>query len=256
MLGNYIKKLRKESGFSQDYMAEKIGLSRPTYAQVEEGEKSLTIEEATKLAFVFGMTFEDFLNKREKKVKVSLEKVKEAKNKDNEIRINVPQRNIKKFKQILLYLLEKVGSKPNVGMTVLYKLLYFIDFDYYEKYEEQLMGLTYFKNHHGPAPREFAKIIEDMKKNEELEEVKSKFHKYDQKKFLPLKKSDLDSLTARELKMIDSVIVRYGDKTATELSKISHEDMPWSAAKEGANLKYDHVFYRPDHLSVREYEEL
>jgi len=31
-------------------------------------------------------------------------------------------------------------------MTVLYKILYFIDFDYYEKYEEQLMGALYIKN--------------------------------------------------------------------------------------------------------------
>ena len=35
-------------------------------------------------------------------------------------------------------------------MTVLYKLLYFIDFDYYEKFEEQLVGATYIKNHLDP----------------------------------------------------------------------------------------------------------
>jgi hypothetical protein len=64
-----------------------------------------------------------------------------------EIRIDVPQKNLKKFKEVLLYILEKVGGKPNVGMTVLYKLLYFIDFDYYEKFEEQLIGATYIKNH-------------------------------------------------------------------------------------------------------------
>jgi len=43
---------------------------------------------------------------------------------------------IEKFKEVLLYILGKVGSKPNIGQTVLYKLLYFIDFNYYEKYEE------------------------------------------------------------------------------------------------------------------------
>ncbi len=48
----------------------------------------------------------------------------------------------------LLYVLNKVGCKYNVGETVLYKLLYFIDFDFYEKYEEQLIGATYVKNHH------------------------------------------------------------------------------------------------------------
>lgn len=51
-----------------------------------------------------------------------------------EIRVSVPQKKLDKFKEVLLYVLGKVGSKPNVGETVLCKLLYFIDFDYYEKY--------------------------------------------------------------------------------------------------------------------------
>ena len=60
-------------------------------------------------------------------------------------------------------------------MTVLYKLLYFIDFDYYEKFEEQLVGATYIKNHFGPTPVEFKKIVESMESKGELETVKSKY---------------------------------------------------------------------------------
>ena len=53
-------------------------------------------------------------------------------------------------------------------MTVLYKLLYFIDFDYYEKFEEQLVGATYIKNHFGPTPVEFKKIVDTIKLKREL----------------------------------------------------------------------------------------
>jgi hypothetical protein len=59
-----------------------------------------------------------------------------------QVRINAPQKNLQKFKEVLLYLLDKVGSKSNVGEGVVYKLLYFIDFNFYEKYEEQLVGAT------------------------------------------------------------------------------------------------------------------
>ena len=65
--------------------------------------------------------------------------------------------------------LGKVGAKPNVGETVLYKLLYFIDFNYYEKYEEQLIGATYIKNHHGPTPIEFQAIVNEMIEKKEIE---------------------------------------------------------------------------------------
>ena len=71
-------------------------------------------------------------------------------------------KNLGKFKEVLLYVLNKVGSKPNIGETVLYKLLYFIDFDFYEKYEERLIGASYIKNHYGPTPAEFKEIIDDI----------------------------------------------------------------------------------------------
>jgi hypothetical protein len=77
-------------------------------------------------------------------------------------RISIPQKNLKKFEQVLLYILCKVGSKPNIGETVIYKLLYFIDFNFYEKYEEQLIGATYIKNQYGPTPKEFIKVVDTM----------------------------------------------------------------------------------------------
>ncbi|QQS18171.1 hypothetical protein IPL68_06065 [Candidatus Saccharibacteria bacterium] len=52
-----------------------------------------------------------------------------------------PQTNPEKLREVLLYVLGKVGAKPNVGETVLYKLLYFIDFDYYEKLANPLPAL-------------------------------------------------------------------------------------------------------------------
>jgi len=96
-----------------------------------------------------------------------------------ETRISVPQRNLDKFKEVLLYVLNKVGSKPNVGEAVLYKLLYFIEFDFYEKYEEQLIGATYIKNHYGPTPKEFIKIVGEME-GKDLSKVKDEYFQYPQ----------------------------------------------------------------------------
>jgi uncharacterized phage-associated protein len=151
--------------------------------------------------------------------------------------------------------LEKVGGKPNVGMTVLYKLLYFIDFNYYEKYEEQLMGLTYIKNHHGPTPKEFIKIVEQMKQSGELEEIRSKYFTYDQKKFIPVVHPDLSKLNGQELSLIDEVLNRLSDKSASELSDYSHHDTPWLTAEEGNVISYEAVFYRDSDHSVREYAD-
>lgn len=232
-----IRKLREEQRMSQGELAKRLDISRPTLAKIESNERKLTKVEEEKIREIFDV-------------------VKGHSSVRSDIRVSIPQKKLEKFKQVFLYVLEKTAGKPNVGMTVLYKLLYFIDFDYYEKYEEQLMGLTYIKNHHGPTPREFVSVVDDMKKNGELEEVKSAYFTYEQRKFLPHCHADLSGLSAQETAMIDNVLARYADRSAMELSTLSHEDTPWVAAAEGKDIEYDHVFYRPEKLSVRQYDEL
>jgi len=255
MIGDFVCKLRLENKLSQSEVADKLGLSRPTYAQIEKNVRELTVSEAKKIANFFNISLYDLLSEDRNEIEVDFDEG-EKKNKEREMRISVPQKNIEKFKEVLLYVLSKVGNRPNVGETVVYKLLYFIDFDYYEKFEEQLIGASYIKNHHGPTPLEFKKIVEEMINNKELEIVKSAYFKYMQKKYLPLREADLSKLkNARELQHIDEVLARLADKNAAELSEYSHKDVPWIGAKEGEVIDYEAVFYRGLETSVRDYGE-
>lgn len=257
MLGKFILEQRKKHNLTQGFLASKISVSRPTYVQIEQGERDLTITEARKLADIFGIVFDDFVQGKDTSATVDVKNsIKEMKEGKQEMRISVPQKNLQKFKEVLLYVLSKVGGKPNVGEAVVYKLLYFIDFDFYEKFEEQLIGATYIKNHYGPTPVEFKTIVDDMIKNGEVVKVEGKYFNYPQRKYLPIRESDLTKLKdARELRHIDEVIARLGDKNATELSEYSHEDTPWLVAKENRPLDYEAVFYRTPKTSVRNYDK-
>lgn len=252
-----LQKMREEHNYSQEYVAKELGISRPTYVQLEKGEREITVPEAEKLSLMYGVSFDNFIKGiEEAKIEVVLEKkIKQEDRSGNDIRISVPQKKLDKFKEVLLYVLSKVGAKLNVGQTVIYKLLYFIDFDYYELHEEQLIGATYIKNHHGPTPVEFAKIVSDMENSGEIETVKSKYFKYDQTKYLPKRKPDLSKLSALELKHIDNELDRLSDKNANEISDLSHSDVPWITAETGQPLDYEAVFYRTPETSVRRYEE-
>ena len=251
----FLLELRKSNGISQAFVAEKIGVSRASYIEIEKGAKELTLSQANKIAEIFNVSLDELISgKTMPAIKVSIQDKPEKKEKQ-EIRIDVPQKNLKKFKEVVLYILEKVGSKSNVGMTVLYKLLYFIDFDYYEKFEEQLVGATYIKNHFGPTPVEFKKIVESMESKGELETVKSKYFQHEQTKYLPRRESDISVLSAREIKHIDEVLARLSDKNAKELSDYSHKDIPWLGTKDGEVIKYEAVFYRTPETSVRIYAD-
>lgn len=258
-LGSRIKEIRKLRGLSQREVAEKVNLKRSTISQIENGDRKVTAEELLEFSKIFNVTPNNLLD-LEEQPEVVLEEsegkgIMEVKPKQR-VRINVPQKNLEKFKEVLLYILNKVGSKPNVGESVIYKILYFIDFDFYEKYEEQLMGATYIKNKFGPTPVEFAKIIEDMKRKGEIVEVDSKYFAYPQRKYLPLRKADLSILNkSQETDVINNVLNRLSDKNAKEISEYSHGDVPWLTTEKGEMIEYESVFYRTSPYSVRDYSE-
>ena len=255
-LSQKIKMIRERLGFSQETLAEKLGISRVAISQIENGDRKISAEEIAKISKVFHITT-DILLDLSKDIEVVLEKTEDKKPKEKTgIRISVPQKNLDKFKEILIYVLSKVGSKPNVGESVLYKLLYFIDFNYYEKYEEQLIGATYIKNHYGPTPIEFVKIVEDME-GKDLKKVQDSYFQYPQTKYLPLRPPDMSkiNITGNEQKLIDDVINTLSDMNAKQISDYSHNDVPWQTTEDGETIDYESVFYRTPPYSVREYSD-
>jgi len=253
-IGERIGVLRKKTNLSQDELSKLMNIKRVTLSKIENNERKLLAEELIKLSSIFNLSIDELVNP-DKMPKINLEKEVNAKKQvENSIRIDVPQQNVEKFKQVLLYILKKVGSKPNIGQTVIYKLLYFIDFNYYEKYEEQLIGATYIKNNFGPTPIEFKKITDQMMKDNDIEEVKSDHFNYPQTKYLPIVEPDLSVLKGTELEMINRVLKDLSDKNANEISDYSHRDVPWIVSEKGKPIKYESVFYRTSEYSVRDDE--
>jgi transcriptional regulator with XRE-family HTH domain len=238
---------------SQMRLAELARLGRPAISEIESGRRNLRPAELIRLSEILAVSSGVLLG-TEPESEMVVRDAPAAATRPAGLRINVPRKNLEKFKEVLLYVLDRVGSKPNIGETVIYKILYFIDFDFYEKYEEQLIGATYIRNRFGPTPVEFAKVIRQME-NHDLVRVKSKFFNYPQTKYLPLRKPDLSTLEGHEIAMIDSVLDRLGDMTAAQISRHSHGDVPWLTTGEGKPMEYERVFYRTAEYSVRDYDE-
>ena len=192
---NIIKSLREQKGFSQEELAAQLDISRQSYIKYENGLVEMPLDVVRKLSHIFEIDYSCIIdNQLPKEPSYDIQKTDNSEEKQD-IRISIPENNIEKFKQVFLYILEKVGAKPNVGQTVLYKLLYFMDFDYYELYEKQLMGLSYIKNNFGPTPVDFAKLSRDMQNEGLITEVKTEFFKHEMTKYLPLKLPNLELLS-------------------------------------------------------------
>jgi len=253
-LGKRIKELRERLGISQQRLSELLGISRTAISQIENGDRKVSTDELVKLSEIFNLSIEGLLDAK-KEPEVILNNTIKKDRERPKIRINVPQKNLEKFREVLLYILNKVAQKPNIGETVIYKLLYFIDFDYYEKHEEQLIGATYIKNNHGPTPIEFGKIVQEMIEKKEIIKIASQYFTYPQTKYLPLRAPDLSKLKANEVKLIEDVLNKLSDMNGTQISDYSHNDVPWLTTEDQEVIEYEAVFYRTRPYSVREYSE-
>lgn len=246
-LAGRIKRFREDLSFSQEELASKLGLPRPSISQIESGQRDISSMELVKLAKIFEVSVDDLLSPD----------LEEKEYKYSEKDLKMPKFNKEKFKQVLLYILDKCGAKANVGETVLYKLLYFADFNYYELFEEYLTGASYRKISYGPAPCDFKDVVAEMIEDNQLKKVTTEYYGMPQKKYLPLVKADIDhwNWSAREKDVIDKVIANLSYMDATTIRDYSHNDIPWEVTKNKEMINYDAVFYRKPPYAVRPYSE-
>ncbi len=253
-IGQRITDLRKIKGLSQADLANRLNISRPSLAQIELGNRGVDILELQRLSIILGFSLDEFMSK-DFTASDSIEFKPQGKKQTAGERIAVPKLQVNKFKNVLLYILEKCAGKPNVGETVLYKLLYFSDFNYYELYEEHLTGAKYRKLPYGPVPQKLDAILNQMIDAGQLQRLKTDYYGLQQTRYLPLTKANLTELKASEKEVIDRVIEQMSDWSAAAISNYSHKDMPWLASKEGDEINYELTFYREAPFSVRNYGE-
>ncbi len=252
--GEVVKKLRNEKNISQSQLAQVLGIPRSSVSQIENGGRELSFVEFQKILSLFEVSFEEFMTYSEQKKK---ESVQTNKGINKKIKFD-PE----KFKQLLLYILQKCGSRPNVGETVLYKLLYFCDFDYFETFEKPLTGMKYKKMQFGPIPDQtlFNPVINEMRQSGMVERVTRPYaNDTIQTRYLNFIEADLSVFGKdidKMMKVADSVIERLSGMSARQIEDHSHRDYPWQAHEFDEEIDYGNVFLRSGEFANRDYDAM
>jgi uncharacterized phage-associated protein len=158
-----------------------------------------------------------------------------------------------KLKQVIHYIVNTCQCKDNFGKTVLYKLLYFSDFDFFEMNEKSITNETYLKYPKGPVPKHFNELKDEMVEERIIAEKKEgvfKGSKFNQYYYTSLKNPITNLLDEKELNVINDVIERLSHLKGSKISDYSHGDIPWRATDDYEPLEYELVFYRNDPYSM------
>lgn len=248
MLNKKIKELRIKCNLSQEELAKAIGISRVAISQIEIGERSIKTEELKKFSDIFEIDVNDLLGAK------NLSKDKEFDSKDKHYKI----------KQLILYVSSKLTSKQNFWETLLNKLLYFIDFDYYEWTGCTITDEEYIKLPYGPVPNKMREIIDEMQKNWQIKIISRAYFGRIQKTIIPLVDANisfLDEINIKNNKSYDNyspypdlphpkkliwwVLEKYWSWNADALSNRSHNDVPYLSTKNiKETISPGLVFYR------------
>ncbi|MEX0686191.1 MAG: type II toxin-antitoxin system antitoxin SocA domain-containing protein [Balneolales bacterium] len=251
-IGERIGKYRTRRKLTQQELADQVELPRTAITQIEQGKRNISASELAQFSTALHIGIADFFS--DIPVTATHDEVRDKKQKSN-IRISIPEEvDYTKFKNVLLYILEKCAGKPNVGETVLYKLLYFADFNHYEEHESFLTRSIYRKLPFGPVPLQLDQIFEKMIKDRELQQIKTTYYNFPQTRYFPLIKADLEMLNGSEKETLDHVIDYYSDWSAAAINDYSHMDMPWKATKAGDVIDYELAFYRDPPFSAKNYD--
>lgn len=214
-------KLRERSGYTQEEVAAKLGISRQRWILVEKGERDLSTEELGTLAELFGIDVADFFEE-------------------------IP--NLKKFRQMYFACLKfAANSHANVPKTKLAKLLYLADFRSFFENLEPMSSAKYRRLEYGPVPDVFFSMTDDL-----LEQGKIKVEVLDKGAQMisgNTREEDFSELTEQELAKIKQICELWKDKPTQEIVNFTHEQKPWKMCRDGEYIPYSLIIQEdPEHV--------
>lgn len=153
--------------------------------------------------------------------------------------------NRRKYQNAVLYLCRKLGGEVR-GKKKLAKLLYFADFDLYEKRQKPLTGDIYKAFPMGPLPSAFGQITAEMAKKKLLtiENIKERDDYNATEVYRCLVEPDTSVFDTEEKRMLDRVVTKYGHLNGGQLEELSHAEAPFIGTELRKEIPYELAFYR------------
>ena len=149
-----------------------------------------------------------------------------------------------KFKMVLHHIIYKCGFRNTVGRTVLHKLLYFSDFNYYKEFNQSITNESYIKKERGPVPIHFEMAIEELVNENKISLGKRRLPCGKiMNRYFSLKGPEID-LKNEELTIVNKVIKELSHLNGKQIGEYSLSDYPVKKTEDDEIIEYELVLSR------------
>lgn len=165
------------------------------------------------------------------------------------------EKRLPRLEELVLYILANYNDH-RLTETKLHKLLYYCDFNSYEKSKEAISEGTYMNNNFGPTLKELGMVLNSLEKRGMIKKLHEKnLYGDPQTRYTITSDEGLKfSFDEDKLETIKNVNETFRPLLASQLSAMSHFDTPVLLAGSEKELNYEDVFHRDDEFSVSEEE--
>jgi transcriptional regulator with XRE-family HTH domain len=218
MLSAELKKIRTAYAYSQEHMAGLLGVSRPTYADIEKGKTEVTVAALERLAQKTGLSLQSLILMQQQYGGVDLQPM------------------LDKYKNMALQLIHYgADSDGKITKTKLAKLLYLSDFSWFYSKLQPMSGLQYRRIQYGPVPDQYFRILEELVEDNQIAIASGSAHMIHALEREPPQAH----LTPEEIKQLSAMGKKWKNRNTADIVAFTHSQLPWKLCGDNELIPYE-----------------
>lgn len=216
-----LKPLRQSKGLNQAEIAAELGISRPTYVLMEQGEKEPTLSQLYTLSRLLGVNA-------------------------GELCINLPARSeavadYGKFKDLVMACITYGADGGTTTKTKLAILSYLADFAWYNANGRAITGATYRCSSRGPSADDYFRAVDELYEEQAIAlEPRGKAMLV-----RPVEQRAPKNLNEKELSLIQEICQKWRPESTDSIVTFAMDQAPCKLAKPGDPIAYEAILNEP-----------
>lgn len=155
-----------------------------------------------------------------------------------------------KFRELVVYVSQRLEDDRSFGDTKLNKALYFVDFFGYSHLGQPVTGARYQKQENGPLARALLPVRDELVEEGAVTVEMRPAGTRQRRVTTSRRGADMSRFTEEEIELIDDIIEQLRGYTAVAVSAISHQNSPgWQLAELGEDIPYETALIARDRAS-------